>query len=145
MKMGTSFAAPGFILLLTACMVAVSEADTIVVGGSEHWHYGFNYTYWSIQHGPFFINDKLVFKYNPPSKNYPRHSVYLLPNLWSFVTCDFSQAKLLANPQQGGGKGFVFELTNWRPHYFASGEEDGSQCGDGRMKFFAVPLPRWGK
>ena len=57
--MGISFVAPGLILLLTACSLAVSETDTIVVGGSENWRYGFNYTGWSLQHGPFYINDKL--------------------------------------------------------------------------------------
>ena len=33
--------------------------DKINVGGSENWHFGFNYTDWSIKHGPFYLNDVL--------------------------------------------------------------------------------------
>lgn len=84
-----------------------------------------------------------VFKYDPPSANNPGYSVYLLPNFWSYVTCDFSKAQLLAGANQGGGEGFKVELNQWRPYYFASGDKDGYNCKDGLMKLFAVPLPRW--
>ncbi|KAK9946581.1 hypothetical protein M0R45_012038 [Rubus argutus] len=134
----------GFILLLAAAsLLALSDAKTIVVGGNEGWRFGFNYTEWVLQNSPFYINDQLVFKYDPPSANNPGYSVYLLPNFWSYVTCDFSKAKLLAGANQGGGEGFKVELNQWRPYYFASGDKDGYNCKDGLMKLFAVPLPRW--
>ncbi|KAK2992314.1 hypothetical protein RJ640_020307 [Escallonia rubra] len=126
--------AQGFVLIAISCMFAVSHAETVVVGGSENWRYGFNYTDWSLKHGPFYINDTLVFKYEPP------HNVYLLPNLWSFIKCDFSRATLLANPTQGSGEGFMYVLSNWRVYYFASSAD--SDCKNGMMKFFAIPLPR---
>ena len=31
----------------------------ILVGGSEHWHYGFNYTDWAFKNAPFYLNDTL--------------------------------------------------------------------------------------
>ncbi|KAA8528570.1 hypothetical protein F0562_035925 [Nyssa sinensis] len=142
MKMSFSYAAHGLVLLLTATLLAVSQADTIVVGGSEHWRFGFNYTDWALQHGPFYQNDTLVFKYDPPSDATPPHTVYLLPNLWSFMRCDFSRAQLLANTTQGSGDGFEFVLSNWRPLYFACGEDNGINCKEGMMKFFVVPLRR---
>ncbi|KAL6982837.1 hypothetical protein U1Q18_016231 [Sarracenia purpurea var. burkii] len=137
MKMSFSLS-QGLIFLVTASMFAAGQADTIVVGGSENWRSGFNYTDWSLKSSPFFVNDKLVFKYGPT------HNVYQLPNLWSFVKCDFRGAKPLADTTQGGGSGFEFGLTNlWRPLYFASGAGGGADCKDGLMKFFVVPLPRW--
>ncbi|XAR61845.1 hypothetical protein NMG60_11016373 [Bertholletia excelsa] len=132
----------GLIVLVAASMLAVaSRADTIVVGGSENWRSGFNYTDWALKHGPFYLNDVLVFKYGAPSDKTPAHNVYLLPNLWSYINCDFSGAKLLAGPTQGGGDGFKYELKMFRPLYFAS--SDDGDCEDGLMKFFVVPLPRW--
>ncbi|KAK9269847.1 hypothetical protein L1049_025420 [Liquidambar formosana] len=129
-------------LLIAASMVAVSQADTVVVGGSEGWRLGFNYTNWALQHGRFYINDKLVFKYDPPSNNTSPHDVYLLPNLWSYLTCDLKKATLLANATQGGGDGFEYVLNKWRLYYFACSVGNGSHCKDG-MKFFAMPWPRW--
>ncbi|XP_059635590.1 uncharacterized protein LOC132277758 [Cornus florida] len=140
-----AFSYAKFLVLLAAAasMLAAGQAATVVVGGSEHWRYGFNYTDWALQHGPFYQNDKLVFKYDPPSGNSPPHTVYLLPSMGSFINCDFRSAQLLANVTQGSGDGFGFVLTNnWRPLYFACGEEDGKNCKEGLMKFFAVPLPR---
>ena len=57
--MALSYSVQGFILLLTASLLAVSEANTIVVGGSEDWRFGFNYTDWALQNSPFYINDTL--------------------------------------------------------------------------------------
>ncbi|KAI3465392.1 hypothetical protein Pfo_022055 [Paulownia fortunei] len=130
-------------LLVLASTLAASLADTVVVGGSEGWRFGYNYTDWALKHRFFFINDTLVFKYAPPSSQSRPHSVYLLPNLYSFVTCDFSQGKLLSNPSEADGNGFLYVLNQWRPHYFASGEGNGNDCKEGMMKFFAIPLPRW--
>ncbi|KAI5354554.1 hypothetical protein PRUPE_1G441800 [Prunus persica] len=138
--MALSYNARGFLLLLAAAsLLAASEARTLVVGGSEGWRYGFNYTDWAFQNSPFYIKDQLVFKY----ENDSGYSVYQLPNLWSYIKCDFSKAKLLASETQGTGEGFKVELTEWRPSYFASSGKDGKNCKDGLMKLFAVPLPRW--
>ena len=57
--MALNYSVQGFILLLTASLLAVSEANTIVVGGSEGWRFGFNYTDWALQNSPFYINDTL--------------------------------------------------------------------------------------
>ncbi|XP_011083801.1 uncharacterized protein LOC105166225 [Sesamum indicum] len=130
-------------LLVIATVVAAGLAETVVVGGSEGWRYGYNYTDWALKHGPFYINDTLVFKYGPPSKESRPHSVYLLPNLYSYATCDFSNARLLSNLNEADGNAFSYVLNQWRPQYLASGEGDGSDCKEGLMKFFAVPLPRW--
>ncbi|PSS31398.1 Early nodulin-55-2 like [Actinidia chinensis var. chinensis] len=134
----------GLIFLVIAAMLGASQGETIVVGGSEQWRYGFNYTDWALKRSPFYVNDTLVFKYEPPSETTPPHNVYLLPNLWSYANCDFSGANLLADAAEGGGNGFEFTLTRpWRPQYFASsGGADAADCKDGLMKFFVVPLPR---
>ncbi|KAL0351960.1 UNVERIFIED_CONTAM: hypothetical protein Scaly_1584700 [Sesamum calycinum] len=116
--MGFNYVSAIFLLVI-ATVVAAGLAETVVVGGSE------------------------VFKYDPPSKESRPHSVYLLPNLYSYATCDFSSARLLSNPNEADGNGFSYVLNQWRPQYFASGEGDGSDCKEGLMKFFAVPLPRW--
>ncbi|KAF8406345.1 hypothetical protein HHK36_008432 [Tetracentron sinense] len=131
----------GIVLLVTASMLAVSLANMVTVGGSENWHFGFNYTDWALQHGPFYLNDTLVFKYDPPNSTTFPHSVYLLPNLWSFLECDLRRAKLVANVAQGGGNGFGFVLKKLQPHYFACGERNGFHCKVGLMKFLVMPMP----
>ena len=84
-----------------------------------------------------------VFKYDPPTpKTFP-HSVYLLPNLRSFIKCDLKNAKKLGNATQGAGEGFKFVLKRpWQPHYFACGERNGFHCINGTMKFFVMPIFR---
>ncbi|KAI3753197.1 hypothetical protein L2E82_25243 [Cichorium intybus] len=115
----------------------------IIVGGSDNWRFGFNYTEWARTNAPFFFNDTLVFKFDPPSDtNTHPHSIYLLPNLWSFLRCDLRWAKLVANTSQGGGEGFEFVLNKWKPYYFACGESNGFHCQSG-MKFTVMPLFRW--
>ncbi|KAB1216875.1 DCN1-like protein [Morella rubra] len=115
----------------------------IAVGGSENWHFNFTYSDWAVKSGPFYINDTLVFKYAPPGPPpSPSHSVYLLPDLRSFLKCDFSKATMVANVTQGGGEGFEFVLEDWKPHYFACGEHNGIHCSQGQMKFIVVPLLR---
>lgn len=58
--MALSYNARGFLLLLAAAsLLAASEARTLVVGGSEGWRYGFNYTDWAFQNSPFYIKDQL--------------------------------------------------------------------------------------
>ena len=85
-----------------------------------------------------------VFKYDPPTGNTTiPHNVYLLPNLRSFLKCNFTGAELLADVTQGGGQGFEFVLKKLKPHYFACGEHDGAHCSVGQMKFFVMPMFRW--
>ncbi|PRQ23219.1 putative cupredoxin [Rosa chinensis] len=167
--MGSSFAQALSAMLLIASMVAFCTANKdwkhgnytgwgsnhgpyhlnttngpnnkIVVGGSD-WHYGFNYADWSLKNNSFYVQDTLVFKYDPPNDTTRPHSVYLLPNLWSFINCDFSQARIVGSPTQGGGDGFQFVLKSWQPYYFACGEHDGAHCKDGMMRFFVFPKLR---
>ncbi|RVW61130.1 hypothetical protein CK203_020616 [Vitis vinifera] len=94
-----------------------------IVGGSEHWRYGFNYTDWALNNGPFYVNDTLVFKYDPPSKTTFPHSVYLLPNPWSFLTCDLSKAEQVATVAQGGGDDEVLcDAAAWSLPWLINGE-----------------------
>ena len=82
-----------------------------------------------------------VFKYDPPTNDsIIPHSVYLLPNLWSFSTCDLRRATMVANITQGRSEGFEFVLKKWQPYYFACAERDGYHCNAGQMKFFVMPL-----
>ncbi|KAK3195706.1 hypothetical protein Dsin_027016 [Dipteronia sinensis] len=121
-----------------------NEPNKIIGGGSDHWRYGFNYSVWASQNTPFYINDVLVFKYDPPSQTPFQHSVYLLPNMCSYITCNLSRAKLIANTTQGDGEGFKFVLKSWRPYYFVCGERGNLHCKDGGMKFFVMPMLRHG-
>lgn len=58
--MGFSYGSQGFILILVAVsLLALGEAKTVVVGGSQGWRYGFNYTHWTLKNGPFYIKDTL--------------------------------------------------------------------------------------
>ncbi|KAK0577470.1 hypothetical protein LWI29_033358 [Acer saccharum] len=143
MKMALSInVAQAIVLLVTASLLGVSQAKTVVVGGNKKWRSGFNYTKWAFQNNPFHINDKLVFKYGAPSKSSSAVDVYLMPDLYSYMTCDFRRAKLLAGARQGSGVGFTVALNQWRPYYFACSQSHGLYCKRG-MKFFAVPSPRW--
>ncbi|CAI9781890.1 unnamed protein product [Fraxinus pennsylvanica] len=83
---------------------ADQTSKRIIVGGSENWHFGFNYTDWAIRNGPFYLNDTLVFKFDPPNNTTFPHSVYLLPNFWSFQNCDLRRAQKIAQVTQGGGE-----------------------------------------
>ncbi|KAL2537507.1 CUB and sushi domain-containing protein 3 [Forsythia ovata] len=38
---------------------ANQTSKRIIVGGSENWRFGFNYTDWAIRNGPFYMNDTL--------------------------------------------------------------------------------------
>ncbi|XP_010268570.1 PREDICTED: uncharacterized protein LOC104605487 [Nelumbo nucifera] len=148
-KLGISRA--GLILLVTAaslltgCMGRPSKANrpnTIVVGGSQGWRFGFNYTDWAFENGPFYLNDTLVFKYDAPNSTTFPHSVYLLPDFWSFLRCDLRRAKQVGNAIAGGGDGFRFVLNRWQPYFFACGERNGFHCKAGLMKFVVLPFPR---
>ncbi|XP_024016551.1 jacalin-related lectin 34 [Eutrema salsugineum] len=114
----------------------------IIVGGDKEWTYGVNYSDWASKTAPFFLNDILVFKYNPPAPF--THSVYLLPDPSSYEKCDVKKGKMLASPKQGAGNGFEFVLTKMKPYYISCGEHDGAHCSNGTMKFTVMPiLPPW--
>ena len=49
-----------------------------------------------------------VFKYDPPNDTVFPHSEYLLPNLWSYLRCDMSRAKMIGNTRHGRREGFQF-------------------------------------
>ncbi|CAA2978308.1 CUB and sushi domain-containing 3 [Olea europaea subsp. europaea] len=122
---------------------ANQTSKRIIVGGSENWHFGFNYTDWAIRNGPSYLNDTLVFKFDPPNDTTFPHSVYLLSNFWSFQNCDLRRAQKIAQVTQGGGEGFEFVLKRWQPYYFACGERNGFHCKTGMMKFAVWPIYRW--
>ncbi|KAJ4848561.1 hypothetical protein Tsubulata_007863 [Turnera subulata] len=115
-------------------------SNKIVVGGSRQWQFGVNYTDWAVKHGRFYLNDTLVFKFDPPSDNNTHpHSVYLLPNRKSFRECDLKSGQMIANVTDGGGKGFEFVLRRFRFYYFACGGGNGFHCNNGTMKFMVIP------
>ncbi|PIN05220.1 hypothetical protein CDL12_22239 [Handroanthus impetiginosus] len=118
------------------------SSKRIVVGGSENWRFGFNYTDWAIKNAPFYLNDTLVFKYDPPNDTTFPHSVYLLPNFWSFQNCDLRRAIKIGEVNAGAGEGYEFVLKRWQPHFFACGERNGFHCKVGLMKFMVGPLIR---
>lgn len=35
------------------------QPKKIIVGGSENWHFGYNYSDWAMKSGPFYLNDTL--------------------------------------------------------------------------------------
>ncbi|KAG6432941.1 hypothetical protein SASPL_104535 [Salvia splendens] len=120
-----------------------AASKRLIVGGDQNWRFGFNYTNWAINNAPFFLNDTLVFKYDPPNDTTFPHSVYLLPDFWSFQNCDLRRARKIGDVNAGGGDGFEFVLKRWQPYYFACGQHDGIHCKDGLMKFAVWPLIRW--
>ncbi|RVW14957.1 hypothetical protein CK203_109368 [Vitis vinifera] len=140
------------LLVLTASMLTVGTASRPIAGRpANYWNFDFNHSFCGPRNGhPFHPNNNntrppkkfiVVFKYDPPSKTTFPHSVYLLPNLRSFLTCDLSRVEQVATVAQGGGEGFEFVVKNWWPHYFACGEHDGLHCKKGMMKFFVMSLP----
>lgn len=120
-----------------------ATSNRIIVGGSENWRFGFNYTDWAIKNGPFYLNDTLVFKYDPPNDTTFPHSVYMLPDFRSFQNCDLKRGRKIGEANGGGGDGFEYVLKRWQPYYFACGEHDGVHCKLGLMKFAVWPLIRW--
>ena len=57
----SGFSAKQIILLVAvaASLLAVTQAATVVVGGSENWRYGYNYTEWAANIAPFYFEDTL--------------------------------------------------------------------------------------
>ncbi|XP_056161063.1 uncharacterized protein LOC130135573 [Syzygium oleosum] len=116
----------------------------VVVGGFENWHFEFDYSTRAHNNGPFYVNDTLVFKFDPPSDNNTHpHSVYVFQNFWSYMRCDLKRATKVANVSDGAGDGFQFTLSQKRKFYFfACGESGGLHCSIGKMQFSIVSLPR---
>ncbi|KAH7298069.1 hypothetical protein KP509_25G025700 [Ceratopteris richardii] len=113
----------------------------IVVGGKEHWRFGYNYSAWAEASGPFHAGDTLVFIYKPSTFNgiTVNHNVYKLHSRKAYEQCSFAQSIILANTTQGD-PGFHFTLTERnRPVYFACGIGEGLHCNEGLMKFYVVP------
>ncbi|XXG61069.1 hypothetical protein AAC387_Pa04g2816 [Persea americana] len=131
---------PASFILVLACVFTVSEATMRIVGGSNHWRFGFNYSAWALTNAPIYQNDTLVFMYDPPNSTTFPHSVYLLRNHNSFKACDLKRAKLVADTMQGCGRGFKFVLMKRKHYYFACGERGGFHCSAGLMKFYVKPL-----
>ncbi|RWR92504.1 CUB and sushi domain-containing protein 3 [Cinnamomum micranthum f. kanehirae] len=127
-------------LLILPSTPTVTKATTKTVGGSQGWILGINYTDWALKNRPFYINDTLIFRYDPPSNTTVPHNVYLLTRA-QFENCSFVGAKLVASVNQGGGSGFKFILRKRKkPYYFACGVHEGGHCSAGLMKFSVLPF-----
>lgn len=50
---------PASFILVLACVFTVSEATMRIVGGSNRWRFGFNYSAWALTNAPFYQNDTL--------------------------------------------------------------------------------------
>ncbi|XP_038718512.1 uncharacterized protein LOC120011464 isoform X2 [Tripterygium wilfordii] len=48
-----------FVLLTVSLVASNGQGRTFIVGGSQGWRSGVNYTDWAIRNSPFYINDKL--------------------------------------------------------------------------------------
>lgn len=113
----------------------------IVVGGEEHWRFGFNYSAWAVEAGPFRVGDTLVFEYKPSMFNgvEVNHNVFRLHGMKAYNECSFGRGQLLANTTQGN-PGFKFTLTQRKKAvYFACSIAQGIHCNEGLMKFWVVP------
>ncbi|KAL5982395.1 hypothetical protein ACLOJK_016466 [Asimina triloba] len=128
------------ILSVLVSMPTINQAATKIVGGSEHWRFGFNYSDWALKNGPFFQNDTLVFMYDPPNATTFPHSVYLLKNSSEYEACNLTEAVVVGNVTDGGGEGFRFVLGQNKSYFFACGERGGIHCNAGLMKFAVEPL-----
>ncbi|XP_010423839.1 PREDICTED: uncharacterized transmembrane protein DDB_G0289901-like [Camelina sativa] len=111
----------------------------IVVGGSEGWTKGLNYKEWASNNAPFYINDILVFKYDKSAKR--RNNVYLFQDPWSYMNCDFKNARKIGSTKKGSHESFNFTLRKIQPYFFASGEHDGDYCCNHNMKLTVFPVP----
>lgn len=62
LKMGlrwVAFSSLALFLLALSSTPMVTQAATKIVGGSQGWRFGFNYTDWAFKNAPFYINDTL--------------------------------------------------------------------------------------
>ncbi|KAL5982396.1 hypothetical protein ACLOJK_016467 [Asimina triloba] len=146
-KMASISGAAGFTLALfffvLASMPGINEASRrIIVGGDDGWKFGFNYAEWARKDAPFYQNDTLVFKYDPPNTAKHPHNVLLLKNRKSYRSCDVQNARIVADETQGGGSGFEFVLGDRKRYFFACGMKNGVHCMFGNMKFYVSPLAK---
>ncbi|KAG0449781.1 hypothetical protein HPP92_015829 [Vanilla planifolia] len=131
-----------FVLVLLSSSPVTTIASKINVGGPVNWTFGFNYTDWALKSAPFYVNDTLVFKYDPPNSTTHAHSVYLAKDLRSFLACDMSRAQLAGDVMRGAGEGFQFVLRKRKTYFFVCGEKAGFHCSTGLMRFFVRPVRR---
>ncbi|KAJ7298630.1 hypothetical protein O6H91_Y517800 [Diphasiastrum complanatum] len=112
----------------------------IIVGGNSHWKFGFNYSNWALQTGPFHVGDTLVFYYKPDHVGNLtiEHNVYLFKHHKDFQNCNFSTAIEVGDPSKGK-RGFKFVLRKPRPYYFGCAARAGLHCTLGMMKFGVRP------
>ncbi|OAY85691.1 uncharacterized protein LOC109707554 [Ananas comosus] len=142
--------------MISASVVALAIASTLlsmsvplaarlnkefVVGGDQHWRFGYNYSDWALRNFPFIDDDILVFKYDPPNGTNTPYNVMSFDNPDDYLSCNVGKAKVLANETQGADEGFKHRLPNTNIQYFASGINDGFQCKKGNMKFSVWPAP----
>eukprot|EP00249_Psilotum_nudum_P036875 c8935_g1_i2 orf=483-911(-) len=131
----------GIVFCLLCGFFPVNDSKEIIVGGAKQWRFGFNYTQWAETSGPFQLNDILVFRYKPFSFGaiHVNHNVMLLQTQKELDNCRFDRSQLVANSSDGY-TGFKFQLTEYKPYYFACGEARGYHCRVGLMKFMAMPV-----
>eukprot|EP00250_Pteridium_aquilinum_P001743 c11956_g1_i1 orf=246-689(-) len=132
-----------FIMLMSSCSHAgrVKHGRKVIVGGEEHWRFGYNYSEWAMKAGPFHVGDTLVFMYKPSTFNgmEVNHNVYSLHSVKAYEQCSFGRGVLLGNTTQGD-PGVEFTLTvHKKPVYFACGIAQGIHCNQGLMKFCITP------
>lgn len=75
-----AYSAQQIILLLavSASLLAATQAATLVVGDSENWRYGYNYTEWAANTAPFYFQDTLGNSYQPKPYIYKVHEYIIL-------------------------------------------------------------------
>ncbi|XP_047066273.1 blue copper protein 1b-like [Lolium rigidum] len=127
------------VLVLLVLVPEACRAERFIVGDAARWTWGYNYTDWVVKKGPFFQNDSLVFRYDPPNATTHAHSVYMMKNLADYQSCNLNASKLVADVMQGAGSGFEFILKKRKMHYFVCGERGGIHCNAGQMKFIVKP------
>ena len=127
-------------LVICCCnIITTVNARRVIVGGEQqHWHFGFNYTDWALNAGPFRLHDTLVFMYARPNGSI-YHDVYRLQDFNKFQACDFQGAQRLTHENGGVDSGFAYVLKERKPHYFACGIHAGVHCRIGLMKFSVNP------
>ncbi|KAG8076881.1 hypothetical protein GUJ93_ZPchr0006g44602 [Zizania palustris] len=134
-------AAAATVMALLVLFPEALRAERFVVGDAARWTWGYNYTDWVIKKGPFFLNDSLVFMYDPPNATVHAHSVYMMRNAADYQSCNLKAAKLVANTTQGATSGYEFVFKKRKTHYFVCGERGGIHCTMGQMKFIVKPKP----
>ncbi|KAK6938726.1 LOW QUALITY PROTEIN: hypothetical protein RJ641_032234 [Dillenia turbinata] len=128
--MGFGYFAKAIILPHLPQPLAYTKGETIVVGGSEGWHYGFNYPKWAHDHGQLYFKDTLVY------------TCYQTYGTGSNVTLGERSCWQTLHKERVMAYSVV--LSGWMPYYFACGEGPDHLQGNNRtMKFIAWPFCHW--